>query len=179
MLSEAQEPDPQRLLRNEIDLIVNYVPSPPAGVAARPVAIHHGYLIVPAGHAAARRRGVHVASLRRTPFVAYAPATREAALQAEGLLRFGLAPEPIVRASSTEALLALVGAGLGYSVVPWPGARGPRRAGVVAIRVAGHAFAVSILYRERELPDPLVQAALAAIAATSSSVAPARSSRSR
>jgi DNA-binding transcriptional LysR family regulator len=179
VLTEVQESDPERLLRNEVDLIVDYVPSAPAGITAHPLAIHHGYLIVPAAHPAARRRRVHVASLRRTPFLGYTAGSREAALQAEGLVRFGLAPEASVRASSTDALLALVGAGLGYSVIPWPGGRGPRRAGVAAIRVSGHDFPVSILYRERELPDPLVQAALAATSSTPSSAAPARSSRSR
>lgn len=161
-LIEQQEPDPSRLLRNEVDLIVDYVPSPPAGVAAHPLAIHHGYVIVPAAHPAATRRRLHVASLARTAFLGYGPGSREAALQDEALARFGLTASASVRVSSTDALLALVGAGLGYSVIPWPGPRGPRATGVAAIRVPGHDFPVCLLHREREPPDPLVQAALAA-----------------
>jgi DNA-binding transcriptional LysR family regulator len=68
-------------------------------------------------------------------------------------------------ASSVNAILALVRAGLGYSLLPWPDTSGPRAPGLQAVRLtgAGTEFPVCASWRARTPEDPLVAAALSAL----------------
>jgi len=67
--------------------------------------------------------------------------------------------------SRTPSLRSLRAAGLGYSLVPWPEARGPQFRGVTAIRQQGRGteFPILAAWRKRAEPDPLISAALQAL----------------
>jgi DNA-binding transcriptional LysR family regulator len=71
----------------------------------------------------------------------------------------------VLSASSTSAILALVRAGLGYSLVPWPDPSGPRVRGIRVVQLPGKhlRFPIVAAYRRHAVPDPLVAAALAAL----------------
>jgi DNA-binding transcriptional LysR family regulator len=164
-LEERDAPDVSRLLKGQVDLVVDHIPSPPEGVAVRTLATHHGFVVTPRDHAFARARSFRPALLQDTPLVAYAAGSPERALQHGALSAAGLAPVTTVSASSSDAILALVGAGLGFSVIPWPDRTGPRVAGVAARRVPGDAyrFPVSVAHRLRDPEDPQIARALSAL----------------
>ena len=70
---------------------------------------------------------------------------------------------------SSETILAFVAAGLGFSLVPWLSAGGPRLPGVIAHPLARPSaeFPVVAAWRRSAVPDPLVEAALAVAPALS------------
>jgi DNA-binding transcriptional LysR family regulator len=162
-IEEVSVGDPRRLLRAEADLVVDYQPELPPGVEARTVANYHSFVAAPAeliGSGAPT-----LARLRRAAFIGFHPSLPQHALQMQALEHAGSAPEHVLSASSVNAILALVRAGLGYSLVPWPSASGPRVRGVSVARLPGARlrFAIRASWRRRTPPDPLVQAALAAL----------------
>ncbi len=73
-------------------------------------------------------------------------------------------PGRTVSASSVDAILAFVQAGLGFSVVPWLDSRGPALENVAVRRLRGRgaSFPILAVWRRSERPHPLVQAALSA-----------------
>ena len=78
------------------------------------------------------------ALLRDTPFVSYHPSLHQHALQMAAVHDHIGPPPQVVAASSADVILALVAAGLGYSIVPWLDPRGPRLKGVVTLTPEGH-----------------------------------------
>jgi DNA-binding transcriptional LysR family regulator len=123
-------------------------------------------LIAPRGRLGARS-GVRAAvrALTKLSFVGFHAGQPQHALQRSGLERLGLAGvEQVLGASSTEALLAFVREGLGFSLIPWPNAQGPvdRRVDALRLRGPGTNFPVVASYR-RKPTDPLIAAALAAL----------------
>lgn len=164
-LDEVDRPDPTRLLRDEVDVVVDHIRHVPDGVETLDWATHHGFVVVPHGHPQSKRRRIDVDALRATAFVGYHRTSPEGVLQRQAMAHFGLDPKQTVSASSTEAILALVGVGLGFSVLPWPDRRGPAHRGVTALRVPGreHEYAVSLAFRARSADDPLLRAALDAL----------------
>lgn len=155
--------DLSRLASGKSDLLVEFVEDVPRGFAARQVGTHHVFLVAPREHAAAARARLDPASLAGEPFVAFSPSLPHAQRQLDAIASFGK-PERIVSVSSTEAILAFVGAGLGYSLIPWPTPTGPVVDGVRAERMRGPGttFPISAVWRARD-PHPLVAAALAAL----------------
>ena len=164
-LVEMQVPDLARLRRGETDLVVDYVPDPPRGVSVRRIASHYAFLIAPADYPQQAKRSRWVAALRAQPFISYHPSQFHHTMQMNGLSRLGIEAREQLSASSTDAILGLVLAGLGYSLVPWPSPSGPRVAGVRAIRLrgAGTEFPVVAAWKARTVADPLIEAALGAL----------------
>lgn len=161
-LEEVQTPDLARLRRGDTDLVVDHVPEPPDDLCTRQIATHYAFLITPASY---RTRGGlqrSLATLQQQPFIGYNPSLFQHAIQLRGLNHLGLSSPCRLSASSTEAILGLVQAELGYSLIPWPSLTGPRVAGVRAVRLRapGAAFPVMVAWRERSVPDPLVEAAI-------------------
>jgi DNA-binding transcriptional LysR family regulator len=103
--------------------------------------------------------------LARRPFVSFGPELFQHDLQQAGLRRLRLRAEHKLSASSTEALLGFVAAGLGYSLIPWPSPRGPEIAGVRALRLGAREddFAIHAAYRSDRADDPLLKPALQAL----------------
>jgi DNA-binding transcriptional LysR family regulator len=161
-LCEAQAPDYERLLRGQIDVIVDYQPRIPAHVSSRVVAVHRGFLVVPSDHRSLRRVRITLADLREDSFVALDPDQPHHALQLEALRTAGADPRSMTYVPSVTSILAFVAAGLGYSLVPWPTARGPVLRGIkaVSLRGAGTRFQVVASWRTRSESDPVLDAVL-------------------
>jgi DNA-binding transcriptional LysR family regulator len=164
-LHETDAADYGRLLRGEVDLIVDYQPHVPDGVSTVDVAVHRAFLVAPAQ--AAATRGVRRARPRLTdlagqPFVALDADQPHHALQLDALRRLGAAPQRVTYVPSVTSILAFVAAGLGYSLVPWPHPEGPRMRGLSALPLRGEGtrFAVSASFRTRREPDPVLDAVL-------------------
>jgi DNA-binding transcriptional LysR family regulator len=162
-LSELRAPEVELLRSGTLDLLVDHLPEVPPDIEARPVAKLWSFLALPSGHPLAGRRPLSVRALREVPFIAYNADRAGRLLQLRGLAAHGGPDKEKYSADSAESLLGFVAAGLGFTVVPWLDARGPRRAGVVVerLRVPGSEFTVYAAWR-RGAHHPLVDAALAA-----------------
>lgn len=159
-IADAHGPSLARLRSGEADLLVDYLERVPDGFVARTVGRSHAFVAVPADHPYARRRDVRL--LRGETFVAYAPDLPHHALQLDALrARLGGAPARTLTAPSVAALLAFVGAGLGFSIVPWPDQRGPDAPGVALFRERAPTFPVLAVARRVAHPHPLLDALLA------------------
>jgi DNA-binding transcriptional LysR family regulator len=88
-----------------------------------------------------------------------------APLQVSWFCRSGAAPARVVSASTTEAILGLVAAGVGYSLVPSIDEASLRRRGVVARPFApGRGrFPVRAVWRASGPANPAVDVALGAL----------------
>jgi DNA-binding transcriptional LysR family regulator len=164
-LQEVAVGEPARLLRGEADIVVDYQASLPAGVEGECVAVYHAFLVAPQRVLPRAVPAARLATaLHSLPFTGFLPRLPPHALQRAGLERLGLAYSSELGASSTEAILAMVTEGLGFSLLPWPEAMGPRRRGLAVqrLRGAGTQFDVIAAFRARTSKDPLVEAALAA-----------------
>ena len=164
-LEEVQVPDFSRLSSGKTDLIVDYLPELPAGIEAQRVGTHHVFIVVPTRGLELRGRTPSLRSLRDQPFVSFHPSLPHCQLQKNALDAHGVESPKLLSASSTEAILGFVAAGLGYSLVPWPAPRGPQFRGVTAIRQRGPGteFPILAAWRKRAEPDPLISAALQAL----------------
>jgi DNA-binding transcriptional LysR family regulator len=170
---ELAAPDPEVVRSGEVDLAVAYFPNAlPAGLASRPVATLSSFLVLPAGGALARRPRIELRHLASETFVTYNPGTIHHELQRRALARSGAAPARLVSASTTEAILGLVAAGVGCSLVPSIDESLLRRRGVVARPFApGRGrFSVSAVWRASGAVNPAVDLALGALGDSSSRV---------
>ncbi len=166
---ELAAPDPEVVRAGEVDLAVAYFPNAlPAGLASRPVATLSSFLVVPAGSEVARRPRLDLRQLASETFVTYNPGTIHHELQRRALARSGAAPTRLISASTTEAILGLVAAGVGCSLVPSIDEASLRRRGVVARPFApGQGrFPVRAVWRASGPVNPAVDIALRALGDT-------------
>lgn len=161
-LEEIQVPDFSRLSSGKSDLVVDYLPELPVGVEAQRVGTHYVFIVLPKQGFELGGRAPSLRSLRDKPFVSFHPSLPHCQLQLGALGALGAPPRRTLSASSTEAILGFVAAGLGYSLIPWPEPGGPRFHGVSAIRQKGQGteFPILAAWRKRAEPNPLVIAAL-------------------
>ena len=162
-LSELRVSDVELLRSGALDLLVDHLPHVPPDVEARPVARLWSFLALPSGHPLAARRPFPVKALRDVPFIAYNADRAGRLLQLRGLAAHGGPEKEKYSADSAQSLLGFVAAGLGFTIVPWLDARGPRRPGVVVQRLdmPGAEFTVYAAWR-RGGHHPLLDAALEA-----------------
>ncbi len=166
---ELAAPDPEVVRAGEVDLAVAYFPNAlPAGLTGRPVATLSSFLVVPAGSEVARRPRLDLRQLASETFVTYNPGTIHHELQRRALARSGAAPVRLISASTTEAILGLVAAGVGCSLVPSIDEASLRRRGVVARPFApGRGrFPVRAVWRASGAVNPAVDIALRALGDT-------------
>jgi DNA-binding transcriptional LysR family regulator len=165
-VEEVSLGDSRRVLTGETDLLIEYQPTSLNGLQARRVGSYYAFLIAPRGRIAANATTRSAAkSVRDLPFVGFHSAMPQHLLQREGLRQLGRGESPqVLGASSTEALLAFVREGLGFSLIPWPDERGPieKRVDAWRMRGPGTEFPVVATYRAKPA-DPLVSAALDAL----------------
>ncbi len=161
-LREIDSPSPERLLDGSVDLVVDYQPNLPRGIASRVIAVHNTFLVSARGALRRERRAPAFNELKREPFVALGSGPQRA-LQLSALRTLGAEPPRITFVPTVTSVLAFVAAGLGYSLIPWPTLEGPRVPGVVAARVRDRAarFPVSASFRRSKQPDPPLDAFLA------------------
>lgn len=166
---ELAAPDPEVVRAGEVDLAVAYFPNAlPAGLVGRTVATLSSFLVVPAGSEIARRPRIDLRQVASETFVTYNPGTIHHELQRRALARSGAAPVRIISASTTEAILGLVAAGVGCSLVPSIDETLLRRRGVVARPFApGRGrFPVRAVWRASGAVNPAVDVALRALGDT-------------
>jgi DNA-binding transcriptional LysR family regulator len=120
---------------------------------------------LPAGSEAARRPRFGLRQLAGETFVTYNPGTIHHELQQRALARSGAKPARTVSASTTEAILGLVAAGVGCSLVPSIDESALRRRGIVARAFApGQGrFPVRAVWRASGPANPAVDVALSAL----------------
>ena len=163
---ELAAPDPEVVRSGEVDLAVAYFPgSLPAGLASREVATLSSFLVLPAGSEPARRSQIDVRHLTGETFITYNSGTIHHELPRRALARSGAAPTRVISASTTEAILGLVAAGVGCSLVPSTDEALLRRRGVVARPFApGRGrFPVRAVWRASGPGNPAVDVALTAL----------------
>jgi DNA-binding transcriptional LysR family regulator len=164
---ELVKPDPDLVRSGAVDLAVAYFPSAlPAGLASRPIATLSAFLVVPARSELARRPRLTLRDLGPETFVTYNPGTIHHELQRRALARSGAAPARVISASTTEAILGLVAAGVGCSLVPSVDQSLLRRRGVVArtFPPGRGRFPVRAVWRTSGPANPAVDVALSALA---------------
>ncbi len=116
-----------RLAHGETDVIVDFADNIPAPFVATYLCESRPYLIAPVAFGSTSKR-----TLCDQTFVAYDASMPHYEIQSQGLERLGLRPPKTLRATSADAILRLVAAGLGYSLVPWTDPAGPTHAGVIS-----------------------------------------------
>ena len=161
-VTETQNPDLMRLVGAEVDLIVDFLPEKlSAGVTSKVVALAHAYLIVPSP--SSKRVHKTLADMGTTEFIAYPIGTKHRELQEEALCRMGVEPRRITEVSTAESIVALVAAGVGYSLVPWLTPGGTKVSGVRAYLQDGAdaSFAIRCAWREGSLGEVAMTKVLA------------------
>jgi DNA-binding transcriptional LysR family regulator len=161
-LAELAAPDVEPLLRGEADLLVNHFPSMPAGVATQRVGTLHGFVVVPPDHRLAKRKQVRLGEIEGETFIAFTPGLLAHHLQMRALAEQGVRPERLITAGTTAAILGLVAAGLGVSALATLDAEGPRRRGVVVLRLVRPRVELPVVaaWRRSGPPHPVLEAAL-------------------
>jgi DNA-binding transcriptional LysR family regulator len=163
-LEEVRVADPSALLRGEADLLVDWLPSLPAGIEAREVATMRAFVVTPTHGPWAQGARLKLAALGTVPFIAYHSDRTLRELQLAGLAEHGLHPAQAFSADSSDTICGFVAAGLGFSLVPSLLEAGPRVAGVAAwpVQHPKSRFPIRVAWRSRAASHPLIEAALAA-----------------
>ena len=162
--SSCRAGNPEPLQSGAINLAIAYFPRRlPESVQARRIALLRPTLVLPSRHPLARRPRPDLRACADETFIAYRQGTLQHDLQMKALARHGITPRRLLFASSAEAILGLVAAGIGYSLVPSLANGPPRRPGVVArpFPVAGVRVSVQAVWRRTSPADPAIEAALA------------------
>lgn len=129
-VEESRDADLAALASGEADVVVDYLPDVPDDVAVQEVATVRPFLVLPRAHPAARGKEVALSALAGDTFVSYTPGTVPHDLQLQALARHGVVPAHTLSASSADAILGFVEAGLGWSLVPAFDEKGPRLKGI-------------------------------------------------
>jgi DNA-binding transcriptional LysR family regulator len=161
-LSEAKTADLSLLRSGETDLLVDWLPDVPPDIAVREVARNEAWIVAPTHGPFARKGRLSLAALAEVPFIAYHADKTLKGLQREALKAHGISPREAFAADSSDTILGFVAAGLGFSLVPWLTAAGPRVSGVVAQRLERPAatFPIYAAWRKGAGVHPLIEAAL-------------------
>ena len=160
-LEEQRTPDVGALGRGEIDLLVDYIPEVPANVATMKVGTLRPFVVMPKTHPQAKRKRVNLAGFADDTFIGYTKGLAHD-LQLEALARHGVVPERVLSASTADVILGFVEAGLGFSLVPWLDANGPKGKGVAVAPLESPKieFPVVAAWRKDTPENPLLDAAL-------------------
>ena len=162
-LREVPAVDPEALRRGQADLVIGYQPDLPPDIASRRVGTLHGYVVVPRGHALSTRKRVSLRDLTGETFISYSPGLFSQRMQLSALAEAGVEPRQTITAGTAQTILAFVEAGLGVSALATVNPSGPRRKGVVALRLpAGRFdFPIRAAWRKHAPANPALEAALA------------------
>lgn len=161
-VEETHRGDLAPLRNGDTDLIVDHIPRPPDDVAVLQVATLRPFIVMPRAHRLARRKRISLSSMEGETFISYTPGMLPHQLQLQALSTHGVVPERLLSASSAEAILGLVEAGLGYSIVPSLDPEGPRGKGLAVVPLAAPRvdFPVYAAWRKDMPENPLLDAAL-------------------
>ncbi len=150
------------LRRGSVDLAVEHLFETPDDISTMPIAVLRPFVVIPAEHELSGETSYPLASLQETPFVAYAPGQPARELQFAALHRDGIAPRTMLSGASAETILGFVGAGLGWSILPWLGEEGPKAPDIAStpLAVDGATFEVVAAWRKDTPENPLLDAML-------------------
>jgi len=158
-IEEIRRPTAASVLRGDTDLLVDFVPDLPPGVDSIKVATASAFLIVPKTTKTAAR--IRLAAMGNADMVAYPEGTVHRRLQESALENAQITPGRITEASSADSIIALVAAGLGYSIVPWLDPTPPKARNIQVQRVGRRGvFPIRAVFRSGDQADPAVAAAL-------------------
>lgn len=107
----------QLLVENRIDLGFIPLPVPTRGLVVTPV-LQDEFMLVAAPDAAARPARTTPATLAARPLVLFESGSNTRRLVDQWFARAGLTVKPVMELGSIAAIKELVGAGLGYTIVP-------------------------------------------------------------
>jgi LysR family transcriptional regulator, benzoate and cis,cis-muconate-responsive activator of ben and cat genes len=163
-LHEAEDPSLTLLRQGGVDLLLDFVPSPPPDVRTTRIATTYPFAILPASRAATHGRRSTLAQLRDEVFIGYPKGSMPSELQLAVLSRYGIVPPRTVTLTSADSIVGLVEAGVGWSIIPWLDRAGPKSSlmSVRALNVPRAGFPVHVAYRKRDADNPLIAAALQA-----------------
>ena len=161
-LEESRTPDLDALVNGDADVVVDHLPQVPAGIATMRVATLRPFIVLPREHRLAKRARVALEALADDAFVSYTPGSLPHELQMKVLARHGVAPTRLLSASSADAILGFVEAGLGFSLVPSLEENGPRARGVAVhpLRSPRVEFPIHAAWRADTPENPLLDALL-------------------
>jgi len=162
-LRETQGLDPDALKRGEADLVISSFPELDPAYASLRIGTLHGFVVVPRGHRLASRKRPSLKDLEGETFISYSPGLFTERLQMQALAAAGVTPAQTLTAGAAQTILAFVEAGLGVSALATVDPEGPRRAGVVALRLPGKRFDFPIhaAWRKHAPANPALEAAIA------------------
>ncbi len=162
-LREIEAPESARLIEGKCDLIVDYQTDIPSRIGSKKVGEYTIFLAFPKGRF--RKNETPTAEgLRADPFVGYLPDSIQFGLQLEALQLLGATPPHITPAPSVTSILSFVSAGVGYSVVPWPNAEGPKIDGVSVLPMkAAEKFPIVATYCTGRLKHPEIDRVLSLV----------------
>ncbi len=164
-LVEREYPEFERLRAGVADLAVDHFDELPDDIAATEIGAHRAFFIRPRSGKGKRKAPSlprMLQELATQPFVSFPVGSRERRTQLSPLEAIGLEMQVAATSSTVVGVLALVRAGLGNTVLPWPTAHGPRHEGVEAYPVdaPGTRFPIHAAYLARRAEEPLIVAAL-------------------
>ncbi len=162
-LREQPVPGVEALRSGEIDLVVAFLHETPRDIDTRRVGTLRPFIVIPANHRHAKKVRPTLRDFQKDTFISYNPGLLAYDLQMEALAQHELEPRQVLSASSAEAILGFVEAGLGFSIVPSLSRSGPKGRGVIARRLTAPQveFPVVAAWRRSAWVHPLVEAALA------------------
>ena len=163
-LTEVQTADLASLRSGETDVLVDWLPEIPPDIATQEVGRAEGWIVAPSHGPFAHKGKLSLSSLAKVPFIAYHRDRTLKGLQLEALRQHEVSPRESFAADSSDTILGFVAAGLGFSLVPWLTAAGPKTAGVTAQKLERPAasFPIYAAWRKGSGLHPLVEAALEA-----------------
>ena len=99
---------------------------------------------------------------REEPFITYSSDPQLRDLQLAALSHFGVVPQRMYAADSSETILGFVAAGIGYSLLASLLPRGPKVPGVVAqpLTEPAREFPIYVAWRKSTQRNPLIDALL-------------------
>ncbi len=162
-LTEAVHPDTSVLDDSQTDLIVDHFPEGvPDGYGSQLVGMTYGCFVIPAQIAARLDLSKDLQVLNDIPFIGYKTELIHYSLQASALKRFGLTPHHAAQVERADAILALVKAGLGFSMIGAMSPDGPDEESIFSFRPPDGAidFPVHAVWRESGPAHPLVKVML-------------------
>jgi len=148
------------LQRGETDLIVDHIPNPLKNIATQEVALVRAFVVVPKTFSTG---GEFVPeSLTGARFIAYHADREHYERQRRALELLGVTPGRVSYAGTSDTILGMVGAGVGFSILPSLLPDGPKTPGIFAhsMKAKDASFSIVAAWRKDAPPNPLLDAAL-------------------
>ncbi|MCP3920185.1 MAG: LysR family transcriptional regulator [bacterium] len=161
-LQETVRPDLSALRQGEADLVVDYIPEIPDGIATMQVATVRPWIVMPRTHALASKKRISLNQFGDEPFISYSPGLLPRDLQLEALARHGATPSRTLTASTAEGILGFVESGLGFSILPSLDPTGPKSKGIQVAPLTSPKieFPIVAAWRKDTPENPILDAAL-------------------